>query len=126
MEEKYLYIKEIKDIDKFSGEADVIVTDGTYELLCYYYLGGFVDINMPIKSISALFTENIMRSEEKRSLIERTDHYYSYHLCGCVEDVKIPKMSIGKISITLDHPLPKDIEIGEYIELDVQRLDVTV
>lgn len=121
-----MYVKEIKDIDKFSGEADVIVTDGTYELLCYYYLGGSVDINMPIKSISALFTENIMRSEEKRSSIERTDHYYSYHLCGRVEDIKIPKVGIGEISIALDHPLPKDIEIGEYIEFDIQRLDVTV
>ena len=121
-----MYIKRIKDIDKFSGEADVIITDGTYELLCYYFLGGSVDVDMPIKSISALFTENIMRSEEKRFSIERTDHYYSYHLCGCVEDVKIPKISIGKISIALDHSLQKDIEVGEYIELDVQRLDVTV
>ena len=121
-----MYIKEIKDIDKFSGEADVIVTDGTYELLCYYFLGGSVDIDMPVKSISALLTENIMRAEEERFSIKKMDHYYSYHLCGCVEDIKIPKISIGKMSIALDRPLPKDIEIGEYIGFDVQRLDVTI
>ena len=32
-----MYLKKVQDYDKYSNEADIVVSDGKYDLLCYCY-----------------------------------------------------------------------------------------
>lgn len=118
-----MFLKQIKEFDCNSGEADVIVTDGTYELICYYHPAENIALGTPVKEILSLFSEGIMRVDNKDYLVSKESDYYSYYLHGKVIDKQTPKIGIGELTIKLDKPLAKDIEEGEFVELRVSRLD---
>ena len=117
-----MFIKQIIDRDELSGETDVIISDGNYELLCYC-----AQSNSPtpskIKEIETFLSEKIMIACNNNYLINKTDSYYSYHLQGKVLECNPPVIAIGKIHIILDTPLPKDIKQHDFIEFFVQRID---
>ena len=119
-----MFIKRIDSFDNDSGEADLIVTDGIHELLCYCCPFENESEIMPnIKLIESFLCENIMRVDDKEYLIVKHKSFYSYHLQGQVLDINKHIVCIGKIIINLDRPLPKDIKNGDFIEFDVLRLD---
>lgn len=118
-----MFIKQIKEFDCNSGEADLIVSDGIYELICYYHPAENFMLGTPIREVSTLFSEDIKRVDKNEYLISKGSDYYSYYLHGKVIDKQAPKIGIGKITINLDKPLAKDIEEGEFVELKVSRLD---
>jgi hypothetical protein len=118
-----MYVKQIRDFDQCSGEADIIVSDGIYELLCYCHPLESLDIGAQVVSISSLFAEDIMRVQSEEYRIQKSEGYYAYHLTGKIEDTKTPVVKIGDLKIILDHPLAKDIRQGEFVEFEVQRLD---
>lgn len=118
-----MYIKTIQDCDEFSREADIVVSDGKYNLLGYCTFAGTCFVNQLVKEIDAFMALNIMRAKKKCYIVQKTDGYYSYHLCGRVLDIGIPMVEIGDLKILLDTCLPKDIKIGEYIDFDVNRLN---
>ena len=120
-----MFVKEIRDYDKFSNEADIIISDGRHNLLCYCFPTEMPKIGEKIKAVTSLFAKNIMRVKNNEFIIEKMTDYYAYHLHGEVIDCKTPKICIGDIIIYLDTSLPKDIKEGEYIELSVDRLDCT-
>lgn len=121
-----MYIKQVKSYDSFSGEADIIVSDGVYELLCYYHPAENIDLGAEVKEISSLFAKDVTRAECKEYLIQKEEGYYSYHLQGKVIDTEIPMICIGNINIELDYPIAKDIKIGDYVELKVHRLNCII
>ena len=126
-----MYIKQIIDPETHGygsiTEADIVVTDGEYELMCYYYdINGEVKEGMPVKEVSTLFAVDIMRLDEKKYLVQKNHgkgEHYSYYLHGKVLDKTVPLIGIGELVIELDAPLPKDIEQGEFVEFKVGRLD---
>lgn len=118
-----MYLKEVKDYDKFSDEADIVVSDGQYELMCYCHPSDYYNIGVPIKEISAVFASNIMRVQNKAYSVLKLEDYYAYHLQGEIIDIDLPSILIGGLKIILDSPLPKDVILGDYVELDVDRLN---
>ena len=118
-----MFVKEIKDYDILSNEADIIISDGKYELLCYCFQTEMLKKGQAIKAVKSFFAKNIMRLEANEFLIKKLEGYYSYHLQGEVVDSKIPKIRIGNLIISLDAPLPKDIKEKEYVEFSVDRLE---
>ncbi len=120
-----MFVKEIYDYDEFSGELDLIVSDGKNNLLCYC-IGGDVKLFSTIREITTFLVQNIMRAESAKSLIQKCDDYYAYHLQGKVVEKISPIVCVGNINIILDTPLAKDIKIGDYIEFDVKRLDCRI
>lgn len=103
-------------------EADVIVSDGEFEILCYCLYEP--EIGSHIKEITTFFAEDIMRVQCKECVILKSNKsYYSYHLQGEVIDTDVPAVRIGGFKVNLDVSLPKDIIKGEYVEFDVCRLD---
>lgn len=70
-----------------------------------------------------MFATEIVRSDTNEYFIYKDVQPYSYYVCGQVIDLIKPRISIGQIIIILDHPLPKDIKKGEYVELKVDRFD---
>lgn len=119
-----MFIKRIDSFDNYSGEADLIVSDGTYELLCYCGLFQNESEMMPnLKIIESFLCENIIRVENKEYLIIKQKEYYSYHLQGKVLDADNHIVCIRNIIIKLDAPIPRDIRNQEFIGFDVVRLD---
>ncbi len=116
-----MYVDRISEIDTFSGEADVVVSDGKYKLLCYAYLQGDIQVGMVIKSIEALFVTGIEKSSTTEHLVKKEQFYYAYELQGKVVDIVKPTVSIGKIFVDLDTPLPKDILKNDYIRFKAER-----
>lgn len=118
-----MYIKQIVSIDKYIGEADVIVSDGLYDLLCYNYQSAKLALKMDVDELSILFAGNIMKSSNPNYFINKLSDYYAYHLQGKVADINIPTIIIGNLKIYLDNMLPNDIREGDFVEFDAQRID---
>lgn len=118
-----MYIKQIVSIDTISGEADVVVSDGLYELLCYNYQSAKFALNMDVDELSILFSEHIMKSSNPQFFINKLSGYYAYHLQGKVIDVNEPTIIIGDLTINLDKMLPNDIVEGDFVEFIAQRID---
>ncbi len=121
-----MFAKLIEDFDKFSNEADIIVSDGQYDLRCYCSFLATNMVALPVVNITSFLARNIMRALDDKFQILKLKHYYSYHLQGKIIDTQMPIVCIGNIKIILDEPLPKDIECGEYISFDVERLDCEI
>lgn len=120
-----MFVKEIKDYDKFSNEADIIISDGQYDLLCYCYPTEIPQKGERVKAVTSFLATDMMRVKDKIFSIKKMKEYYSYHLQGEVIEMT-PKIRIGNIIICLDNTLPKDIKEGEYIEFLVERLDCNI
>ncbi len=122
-----MHVQQIKDYDDFSNEADIIVTDGTFELLCYCYPAEIYKVGTQVQEISSLFAKDIMRvSNSDYLVIKLINDHYAYHLQGEVVETTKPIIRIGGLKIILDTPFAKDIKSGEFVELDVYRLDCAI
>jgi len=120
----------VKKLIKDDGQADLIVTDGQYDIMCCCWeYNPLQKDNQQVKEISSLFTTDIMRVDDHDYLVQKIHgkgEHYSYHLQGRVIDKSKPLISIGELKIELDRPLPKDINVGEFVEFKVGRLDCFV
>lgn len=122
-----MFIKSIYSFDEDSGEADLIVSDESYDVICFCSIFQNESQIMPkIKEIETFMCDGIMRSDDENYLIDKKIDYYSYHLQGKVLDVDKRIVSVGNIILKLDKPIPKDIKNYEFIEFDVLRLDCSI
>lgn len=118
-----MFVKAIKDYDKFSDEADIIVSDGKYDLLCYCHPTEKPIIGEPIKKITSFFAKSIMRATKPEFIIEKLKDCYSYYLQGKLIDIASSKICIGNLIMCLDSVVPKDVKCGEFVSFFVDRLD---
>lgn len=117
-----MYITKIKDYDIEAKEADIIVSDGKYEILCYAQ--PFENKTNSSFILSAFRDDNIMRGLEEICFVEKIhDGYYDYRLQGKLIDLEKRLVSIGDIVIELGNGIPKDINQNDYIEFTVMRVD---
>ena len=122
-----MFIKSIYSFDEDSGEADLIVSDGSYDVICFCSIfHNELQIMPKIKEIETFMCDGIMRINDENYLIDKKIDYYSYHLQGKVLDVDKCIVSVGNIILKLDKPIPKDIKNYEFIEFDVLRLDCSI
>lgn len=123
---KSMFIKKIIDYDEEAQEADVIISDGENDLMCYAQPFNIKDRNKPF-NLFAMLDSDVVRSYAQNCLIQKIDDgYYSYRICGRLIDVKEPMVSVVKvfnIIMEVGGPIPKDIIENEYIEFDVMRID---
>lgn len=122
-----MFIKKIYDFDEDSGEAYLIVSDGTYDILCFCALyQNELQMLPAIEEVRTFLCDSIIKSDVEKYLIVKKNDYYSYHLQGKVLDIDKNIVSVGDIIIKLDTPIPKDIKNSEYIEFNVFRLDCSI
>lgn len=122
-----MFIKSIYSFDEDSGEADLIVSDGLYDVICFCSIfQNKLQIIPKIKEIETFMCDGIMRIDDENYLVEKKIDYYSYHLQGKVLDVDKRIVYVGNIILKLDKPIPKDIKNYEFIEFDVLRLDCSI
>jgi len=124
-----MYVKMIKSYDEFSGEMDIIVTDGKFDILCYYWpiYSSKLKVGDQISKISTCGADNIMTELNEEPDVKKTDEsYYSYDLIGKIFNIEESLISIGELIIKLDGYLPGDIQLGDIVKLSIDRMDAYV
>lgn len=121
-----MIVKQIKSFDKNSNEADIIVSDGMFDLLCYCYPSMPYSKGTVIESITTFLAQNIIRAKQKECLVFKLMDYYAYHLQGKIIDLEKRIVCVGKLKVIIDGSIPDDIQQGEFVEFDVQRLDCSI
>lgn len=122
-----MVVKEIifMDSQEDLAEAEVLVTDGKYDLFCFCHPCVYKVNDKIIEPLSCLDSDNIVISEEKECYVRRGGETFEHHICGCLSDKEKGIVSIGEILISIHANLtPKDIAQGSYIEFDVTRIDL--
>lgn len=123
-----MFIKNIIQFDNFSKEADIITSDGKFELLCYCHPTDMPNVNQKVNKIRTFLAQNIMIALTHEYAISKVNSYYGYHLQGELAYLNEHEIivRIGELELFLDEYPPNDINVGEFIEFDVERLDCEI
>ncbi|MDE7454209.1 MAG: hypothetical protein K2M64_00065 [Clostridia bacterium] len=122
-----MYIKKIIKLDKDDIDADIIVSDGKFDLLCYAWEceNSVGDTNFELSPLMG--HADIMTGDKREYKIQKLeDGHFDYKLQGKLIDIEKcrGKVQIGAIVIKDVCWIPRDIKVGDYIEFTVIRLDV--
>lgn len=122
-----MFVKDILNYSKDDKEADIVVSDGIYDVICYDYpIRNNLLLNKKISTIHAYLASNIIKSDEEGFSIKKLSSYYSYVFVARVVSVEHRLVQIGMLMIYLDESIPLDIRNGDYISFKVSRLDAIV
>ena len=121
-----MYIKKIFKSYEDYPEADVLVSDGEFELLCYalFYDNKEGDTNF---TLSPLMGESdIMTCDREYKIQKLDDGYYAYKLQGKLIALEKDNgiVQIGSLIIHDVGWIPRDIKVGEFVEFEVMRIDL--
>ncbi|MDR0587902.1 MAG: hypothetical protein LBG61_02855 [Burkholderiales bacterium] len=122
---KIMFVKAINWIDKDAQEAELIVSDGNIELLCFSQPCN-KKVNESIDSLIYCFdAEDIQKSDERIAYTNKDDSYFGYSMCCNLLDLKDKIVQIGEIKLCLEgEEFPGDLVEGDYVKFNVSRLDV--
>lgn len=118
-------IKNISWLSQDALEAEVIVTDGEYEINCfaqpfYYQIG--IELKFPLLCYNVT---NVLKLDKEVFSIEKLSEYFAYHLSGKLVDKKLETVKVGELLLELDNiVIPGDIKEGDFISFRCQRLDI--
>lgn len=117
-------VKEINWISKEALEAEVIVTDGQFELLCFSHPLEKEKGEQLTEPLSALDPDKVVRLETPRLHIKKLDNTFDYLIEGKLIDKESGHVRLGEIIIAVgSHAIPGDLEDGDYISFICDRLD---
>lgn len=120
-----LKIKKINWISQEALEAEVVVTDGELEIMCFAQPLNYLEESELIEPIYCLNVSNLVKVEKSEYSIEKLDDYFAYRLIGKLIDKQYEKVKLGELLLELDNNvLPGDINEGDFISFCCQRLDI--
>ncbi|MDD7886036.1 hypothetical protein [Flavivirga sp. 57AJ16] len=120
-----LKIKKINWISESAKEAEVLLTDGTFDILCYSQPFEYDIENHDFETIYLFSVSNILIIDnERKSLVKKLNNSYDYEFSGEVIERNNNRIRVGEFVLELDFPLPKDIKEGEYVSLYCERVDI--
>jgi hypothetical protein len=119
-----VWVKEIYWINEKELEAEAVITDGQYELICFAYplelnIGDILNFNIQI-----LNGNSIVRAFEKEYVIEKSKGTFDYYLTGELIDRKEGIVKIGDIYLQGLSYIPGDIVEGDFVSFECWRLDL--
>ncbi|MCP4745962.1 MAG: hypothetical protein GY874_07450 [Desulfobacteraceae bacterium] len=118
-------VKEIKWISKEALEAEVIITDGQFELLCFSHPFEKKKGEQLTEPLTALDPDKIVKLGTPSSHIEKLGNTFDYLIAGKLIRKKSGYMRLGDIIIEIDsHAIPGDIKEDDYISFRCNRLDI--
>lgn len=118
-----MYIREIVEYYRDDNEAEVLVSDGSFDLVCYLFPAKNLQVGQVVEVIYAFNCSNIVINSAGEYHVEKKGGYYSYVLTAKVVDRKNQLVIIGDLLIRIDVAIPADIMDGQYISFSVLRLD---
>ena len=119
-----MHIQKIMRFDKKSKEAEVIVSDGAYEILCYAFPIDTIRIGMIVGGLSGFSCGNVVRADRQRCAVSKLPPCFAYRMIGTVLSKRERTVCVGGLKISLDEYMPNDISDGEYVSFEVMRLDL--
>jgi len=118
-------VRKITMISKSSLEAEVIITDGFNELICFSQPCNFSVNQKLIEPVYCYNNKNVVRSFSEEYDTEKLEEKFSYKLVGKLTDKKNYLVNIGDLALQLEvGSLPKDILENEYVSFYCQRIDI--
>ena len=119
-----MHIQTVLLFDKEGREADVIVSDGEYELLCHAFPIAAVEIGMPVSGLYGFSCGNEVRAENPHCAVTKLPPYFAYHMTGILFSKQKRIVRVGGLEISMDAHIPNDLSDSEYVSFDVQRVDL--
>ncbi len=118
-----LIIKDIIWISEEIGEADVVVTDGNYEITCFSH-PFFQKKGEEVRGTISVFEySNLERSEKTEYVVEHLGNGKYFLVGRLLDDIK-GIVQIGEIYIHDIEEVPAGIKKGEYIQFTTLRVDL--
>lgn len=118
-----MYICDVKHWSNQDKEADILVTDGEYQLLCYAQPFSWKECQTEVAALYAFGCGNIVKSENCAVKIAKQTDYYVYELSAEVLSKVERTVKLGQLVLHLDEALPGDIQNGDYVTFRLQRID---
>ena len=117
-------IKKIISFDNETKEADILISDGDFELIVYAHpLSNLENIQNFV--IIPFLTKNVIKSEKKEFAIIKDDKsFYSYHITGKIKSKSKGIITIGNIRINEFTDFPGDLKDGDFINFNCLRFDL--
>ena len=119
-----MYVQDVLRFDQSGKEAELIVSDGAYEVLRYAYPIDAVKTGMTVSGLSGFSCTNMVRAAEQRCAVSKLPSYFAYNLTGKLISKQEGIVQVNNLKISLDAHIPNDLSNGEYISFDVLRLDL--
>jgi len=120
-----MFIKSVEWLDKEAQEAEIIVSDGEFEILCFShpFTKNINDkLSDPIFCIDAT---DIMISDESRLLVNRDGNSYRYFVRGKLSDKNKKIVKLGGLILCIeDSYFPVDILENSIVEFSVSRFNL--
>lgn len=118
-------ISKITMISESSLEAEVLVTDGFIELVCFSQPCDFVVNKILTEPVYCFNNKNVVRFLSEKCHIEKLKESLAYNIFGKLIDKKNYLVKVGEIVLQLEEDsIPKDILENEYVSFYCQRIDI--
>lgn len=118
-------VSKVTMISKISLEAEVLITDGFNELVCFSQPCNLIVNQSLTEPVYCFGNKNIVRAVSEECHIDKLKESLAYNLVGKLIDKKNNLVKIGEILLQLEENcIPKDILENEYVSLYCQRIDI--
>ena len=119
-----IIIKNVYWLDKETNEAEVLVSDGKYDILCFAH--PFKYHTKTIENILYAFEpKNIQLSVIENFHIHNIQDTFKHQIIGKLLDKEKGIITVGDFIIEIDNNLiPKDINNEDYISFECERIDI--
>ena len=118
-------INDITWLSKEALEAEVLITDGVFKLLCFSHPCKLQKNDVIKESIRVFEPINVLNIDSKNFKAAKLSTPFGYYIEGRLEDQKLGIVKLGEIQIKLpNYSLPGDIKDNDYISFECERLDV--
>lgn len=119
------YIKSIQWLSEEALEAEVIVSDGVFELTCFSHPFNMNEGDLLLEPLTAISPSAIKRQDEEISYAQKTDSSFAYMIKGKILNKQKGEVMLGDILINVDTLLmPADLIDGDYVGFFADRIDV--
>ena len=120
-----MFVKSIFWIEESCREAEVEVSDGVFGLICFSCPCSYSEGDAVTEKLECLDAKKIKVAKEGEYFIEKGEGYFSYKICGKIEDAKGGIIKLGDIELHIDSSkIPKDIYENQYIVFETSRIDM--
>ncbi len=120
-----VFIKKILWFDVTSEEAQVIVSDGEIDVICFSHPFTRKLLEPLHTPVCCLDISHIVISKERAMCAIKNGSYWGYWVRGKLLHRKLGKVCVGKIILEVDAScIPCDIIDGAVIEFEVSRFDL--
>lgn len=113
----------IKWMSEEALEAEVVITDGIFQMNCFSQPLRYVKGDMINENLYGFDVSNVKIANEPIEYINKIGNNFEYQLSGRLVNKKNKVIGLGEILIEVKD-LPYDINEGEYVEFNCKRIDI--